>query len=215
MIAYLAGMIKHLDEDALIVSAGGVGYWVLAPSSVIQKALLHDKTHPFEIWCVQHIREDSMTLYGFETLFARDLFMLLTAIPGVGGRVALNLFSALQTDGLLSALLCDDKQQLLKADGVGPKLATRLLTELQGKRPQLLRCAHESAQEEGGGAPVTSLVQEETLKALEQLGYARTQTAPLVQELCTDIPDTLTTEALLKRMLQVLAKKAAPSQNTA
>lgn len=214
MIAYLAGTIKHLSEDALVLNAGGVGYWVLAPSTVMNTALLHDKTRPFEVWCVQQVREDSITLYGFESLFARDLFMLITAIPGVGGRVALNLFSALGTDGLISGLLCDDKQQLLRAEGVGPKLATRLLTELQGKRPQLLRCAHGAGQE-GSPSPITSLAQEETLKALEQLGYARTQTLPLLQELGANEPDIVSTEALLKKALQALAQKTTPAKSTA
>jgi Holliday junction DNA helicase RuvA len=130
MIARLRGVIDEIGLDGVIVDVGGVGYPVLV-STRTRAALPADA--PATLLIETQIREDAVTYFGFIDRPERDWFRMLTTIQGVGGKVALNILSVFEPDRLAQTILAQDRTLLTRADGVGPKLAARLVTELKDR----------------------------------------------------------------------------------
>ncbi|MCY3980230.1 MAG: Holliday junction branch migration protein RuvA [Alphaproteobacteria bacterium] len=165
MIGRLTGRIGLGDGEALIVDVAGVGYVVHASSRTAgQLQNGQDATLLVET----RVREDSIALYGFADAAERDWFRLLTGVQGVGGRVALALLSALSPDELATALLAEDRKALARAEGVGPRLAARIVNELKGKVD--MPAVSLSAPAVAGAA-----AGDELLSALVNLGYGRSE----------------------------------------
>ena len=129
-IARLKGIVAECGPDWLIVDVNGVGYLVYSPAGTVAGAktgaaiMLH--TH-------LAVREDGMTLYGFATGEERGLFQTLTAVSGVGPKVALAMLSVMPADELSYAIASGNAAALERAPGVGQKLASRIVLELRGK----------------------------------------------------------------------------------
>ncbi len=169
MIAWLNGIVRDIGAGYAVIDVQGVGYLVAASGRTLgtlqmnQPTMLHIETV---------VREDAFLLYGFRDTAERDWFRLLQTVQGVGGRVALALLTVLSPDHLVQAIAAGDKAALARADGVGPKLAARLLTELKDKVAGLALGAMARSQApalvETGGA-----VEAEAVSALVNLGYGR------------------------------------------
>ena len=130
MIAKLKGIIDNIGEDCCIIDVNGVGYLVNMSSRSLSKL----KQGEYAVLLIETvIKEDSFTLFGFQTAWEKEWFNTLTKIQGVGGKVCLNILSALSPAQLSQAVAAQDKSSFLRAAGVGPKLAARLITELKGK----------------------------------------------------------------------------------
>lgn len=191
MIAYLCGTLKHIEPDAIILDVGGLGYLVHVPTYLAQAAQTHQTETPdadFPLYCVHTKREDGETLFGLESIKARSLFNLLTNIPGVGGKMALELFSGLGLQGIIDATLQENKAAFAKANGVGPKMASRLLTELTHKRDRLLLLGNEThiSDPSPKTAPAASnlkTVFEAVTNTLAGLGYRPHETKTLLEDL--------------------------------
>ncbi len=209
MIAYLKGSVKKATAEGIVLDVQGVGYLVLCPAPLIHKAgaMLGDL---MEVWCVMQTREDNTTLYGLESFEARTLFLTITRIPGVGGRMALNLFSHLGFQGLIDAGLNSDHDAFRQAEGVGPKMAKRLSLELKGQEKKLLEmtASPEHLHDALASDSLTTLSPHlhDALNALVGLGYTQQETRPLVTHLLKEAPD-LPLETLLQKALQRLATK--------
>jgi Holliday junction DNA helicase RuvA len=130
-IARLRGIFEEAGPEGALVDVGGVGY--LALVSTRTRASLPAQGEAVTLLIEQQIREDSHTLYGFIDRAERDWFRHLTTVQGVGGKVALAILSVLEPDALARAILAGDRASLSRADGVGPKLAMRLVTELKDR----------------------------------------------------------------------------------
>ena len=130
MIAKLKGIIDNIGEDCCIIDVNGVGYLVNMSSRSLSK--LHQGEYAV-LLIETVIKEDSITLFGFQTPWEKEWFNTLTKIQGVGGKVCLNILSALSPAQLSQAVAAQDKSSFLRAAGVGPKLAARLVTELKDK----------------------------------------------------------------------------------
>jgi Holliday junction DNA helicase RuvA len=131
MIARLRGSVEDAGADGILIDVGGVGYPVLV--STRTRAALPPAAEIATLLIETQIREDSITYFGFIDRAERDWFRNLTIVQGVGGKVALNILSVLEPDRLAEAILKQDRAGLARADGVGAKLATRLVTELKDK----------------------------------------------------------------------------------
>ena len=130
MIAKLKGIIDNIGEDCCIIDVNGVGYLVNMSSRSLSKLRQGD----FAALLIETvIKEDSITLFGFQSPWEKEWFNTLTKIQGVGGKVCLNILSALSPAQLSQAVAAQDKSSFLRAAGVGPKLAARLVTELKDK----------------------------------------------------------------------------------
>lgn len=130
MIAKLKGVIDNIGEDCCIIDVNGVGYLV----NMSSRSLSRLKQGEFTSLLIETvIKEDSITLFGFQSPWEKEWFNTLTKIQGVGGKVCLSILSALSPAQLSQAVAAQDKSSFLRAAGVGPKLAARLVTELKDK----------------------------------------------------------------------------------
>jgi holliday junction DNA helicase RuvA len=131
MIAMLAGLVDRAADDGLVLDVNGVGYLVFASSRTLAKAPARGE--PLRLLIETHVREDHIHLYGFADEAEREWFRLLTTVQGVGARIALAILSALSPEALATAIAAQDKAALTEADGVGPKLGQRIVSELKDK----------------------------------------------------------------------------------
>jgi len=134
MIGKLSGLVDSAGADWAIVDVSGVGYVVHCSGRGF--AALPGQGEPVSLWIETHVREDHIHLYGFPEAAERDWFRLLSTVQGVGARVALAILSVLAPDDLIQAIAAQDQRAVARANGVGPKLAGRIVTELKDKAGQ-------------------------------------------------------------------------------
>jgi holliday junction DNA helicase RuvA len=202
MIGKLKGLIETIGESELILDVNGVGYVVAASARTLRNlpalgeaAVLHIETQ---------MREDSIKLFGFLAEAERDWFRLLQSVQGVGAKVALAILGALSAADLANAIALQDKAAVAQAQGVGPKLAARIVAELKDKAPLLGAAelglpASGAAPELGGGA-------HDAVLALVNLGYARPQATQAVAKGLSSLGANATTAALIRHGLKELAQ---------
>ncbi len=197
MIAKLTGMVDSFGADWVIVDVNGVGYLVSCSRRTL--SALGPVGSPARILTEVRVRDELPYLYGFADAGERDWFRLLNTVQGVGAKVALSILSVLPPEKLTLAIAAQDKAALGQADGVGPKLATRLLSELKDKTGSLgLTTAMDapSGVQEAGG------LTGDAVSALVNLGYGRSEALATVAKLKRD-DDTLSD--LIRRALKELA----------
>jgi Holliday junction DNA helicase RuvA len=135
MIARLKGILDAVGDDGMIVDVQGVGYWVQASTRTIQN--LPPVGTAIALYIETQVREDAITLFGFVNPMEQSWFRLLTTVQGVGSKAALAILSVLAPDDMLAVLLSGDQKAICRANGVGPKLASRIVTELKEKAAKL------------------------------------------------------------------------------
>lgn len=131
MIAHLKGRLDATGVDHAVIDVGGVGYLVGASSRTL--AAIGPVGEAATLFTEMLVAEDSVRLVGFASPSERDWFRLLTGVQGVGARVALAILSALEPADLSRAVAAQDKATVARANGVGPKLAERIVRELKDK----------------------------------------------------------------------------------
>lgn len=136
MIGKISGRLDHRGPDHVLVDTGGVGYIVHCSERTL--AALPGPGEPVALFTELLVREDLMQLFGFRTLAEREWHRLLTSVQGVGARGALAILGVLGTEGLARALSLGDATAIRKAPGIGPKLAQRIVLELQSKAPAVM-----------------------------------------------------------------------------
>jgi Holliday junction DNA helicase RuvA len=183
MIARLKGIIEDMGDTWVIIDVNGVGYLASCSRQTLTHMGAIGEATSLHIETV--LRQDNLQLYGFSTLEEKEIFLLLTTVQGVGMRVGLALLSALTPDQVLHAIATQDKTAMTRADGVGPKLASRILSELKDKVPQLTAVSTVVANQSGVAAqpfsvPASSEL-EEAISALINLGYRRSEAQQAIQ----------------------------------
>ena len=174
MIAKLSGLLDSVGTDHCIVDCGGVGYLVFCSARTLRR--IGDIGTAVSLRIETQVREDAITLFGFIDLPERDWFRRLTTVQGVGSRVALALLSVLEPDKLGQAIAAQDRTALVQADGVGPKLANRLISELKDKVADLYMGGGPVAAGPAGVVPTgTAGVTNDAVSALVNLGYRRAE----------------------------------------
>ena len=131
MIAKLRGVVEDIGEDEVIIDVNGVGYLVFCSSRTLSK-LTESKT-VVSLFIVTHVREDHIHLYGFDDKLEKEWFNLLTTVQGVGAKVGLAILGVLSPKEIASTLMLQDKVALSQAQGVGSRLAERIISELKDK----------------------------------------------------------------------------------
>ncbi|HTU56581.1 MAG TPA: Holliday junction branch migration protein RuvA [Acetobacteraceae bacterium] len=196
MIASLTGQVAALEERSCVIDVGGVGYLVHASARTL--AALPAPPAPAHLLIETQLREDAILLYAFSDPAERAWFRLLTAVQGVGAKVALAILSTFAPAELGSAIASGEKDFLTRAPGVGPKLAQRLLGEL---REPAARLPASLAPAAPPGA-----VSADALSALLNLGYRRTEACTALGRAAARLPAGAALEALVREGLKELAK---------
>lgn len=173
MIAVLTGRLDSSGEDWAVVDVGGVGYLVFCSASTLEGLAPVGDTVRLQI--ETHVREDHINLYGFADPTEREWFRLLTTVQGVGARVALAILTVLSPTDLTQAIAAADKPAVSRANGVGAKLAARIVAELKDKVGALPILIDGKSSDRTNGARASVSVNEDAVSALTNLGYGRTE----------------------------------------
>jgi Holliday junction DNA helicase RuvA len=210
MIARLKGIIDDLGPDWLVIDVSGVGYLVHCPARTI--GALPGQGMPTELYIETHVREDQISLYGFADARERECFRLLTTVQGVGAKVALAILGTLSPDQLVDAILAQDKAQLSRADGVGPRLAARLLTELKDRilmvagSLQVVSADQQAREAAPAAAAEPEGITADAISALVNLGYGRAEAFGAVSRVRRAPGDADSLEALIPAALRELGQ---------
>ena len=203
MIAQLTGRVDSLSDGTCVIDVGGVGYLVQASSRTL--SALPQPPAIAKVLIETHVREEAIILYGFADSAERDWFRLLTTVQGVGGKVALAILSALSPRDLIGAIAAGDKASLTRAQGVGPRLAVRLLTELKDKTG-----AMPTSSSGVSYTPIAAATPaDDALSALVNLGYRRPEAQQTVARVLDRLGDGATLDSLIRDSLKELASRAA------
>jgi len=206
MIARLRGTVDSVGEDWAVIDVGGVGYLVSCSGRTLARLVPGTAA---VLLIETHVREDAIQLYGFAESGERDWFRLLTTVQGVGARVALSILSVLTPDQLLRTLAAGDKAGLTRANGVGPKLALRILTELKDKAGGIASVAPGTIVSTGTGgsfAPPAAGPIEDAVSALVNLGYRRLEAFEAVGVVANELGEQAEVPALIGAALKRLGR---------
>lgn len=201
MIAKLKGLVDSTGLDWVIIDVHGLCYRLFVSGKTM--AQLPDAGEAVVLYTEMLVRQEQPILYGFISTYEHEWFNKLITVQGVGARVALALLSALTPDELIKGIQMGDKTLICQADGVGPKLAARLITELKDKVKGVTIASATSA----GIQVNTSGSASDVLSALENLGYKRGEAAPAVARAIEEEGATASTATLIRRALGFLASK--------
>ncbi len=203
MIAKLRGIVDSSGEDWAVIDVGGVGYLVFCSTRTLAR-LSNGETVSLVI--ETHVREDHIHLYGFLDSGEREWFRLLLTVQGVGSKVTLAILSVLSPDQISQTIAAQDKAGLTRANGVGPKLAARILAELKDKAafaaPSTLTSGATAAISMPAGGPL-----EDAISALVNLGYKRLDAHGAVVLAMQALGDGATVPALIRAGLKELGAR--------
>lgn len=200
MIARLTGVLAEIGADHAVIDVAGVGYLVQASTRTL--AALGGVGTDARLFTEMQVREDSMTLFAFGSAGERDWFRLLTGVQGVGGRVALAILSVLSAEELHKAVAAGDKAMVARAQGVGPKLAERIVRELKDKAGGLALgpgALMPNAAPAGGAAA-------DAVSALTNLGFRPADASAAVAAANDELGDGATLDALVRLALKKAAR---------
>jgi Holliday junction DNA helicase RuvA len=201
MIAKLTGVVDQIGSEAVVIDVNGVGYLVFCSTRTISR--LPPPGSSARLLIETHVREDHIHLYGFADAAESDWFRLLTTVQGVGARLALAILSAVAPDHLALAIVAQDKVALTRADGVGPRLAARIVNELRDKIAGIATAVVPVAgmAPEGEVGPAADAV-----SALVNLGYRRAEAFGAVAAAAQRLGSGAEAGALIRAGLQDLAR---------
>ena len=188
MIATLRGEVAQIEENALILEVGGVGLRVFVPAPVRSRTRAGEA---LLLYTHLVVREDALTLYGFESQAERELFNILLGVDGVGPKVALSVLSTMTIDSIQRAVFAEEADVLSRVPGVGRKTAQKMALHLKDKLKPMDALA--------GVAAMTDK-DSEVLAALTALGYSVVEAQSAIQALPKDAPED--TEERLRMALQ-------------
>jgi Holliday junction DNA helicase RuvA len=202
MIAKLTGILDSSNADGLVLDVAGVGYLVFASGRMLSR--LPARGEVMSLLINTHVREDHIHLYGFSETAEQDSFRLLLSVQGVGAKVALAILSVLGPDEITQAIAARDRSAISQANGVGPKLAGRIINELKDKIAAIAP--------EGGNIPITEDGAKgetspvvDAASALTHLGYRQTDAYSAASRAARRLGADTPVEMLIPEALKELA----------
>ena len=187
MIAFLSGIIKEKEKQALTVIVGGIGYKIFVSNKLLEESKVGQA---IEVYTHLQIREDAWELYGFSSRIDLDFFKLLLSVNGVGPKSALHIFNIGTTEEISRAIAEGDIAFLTKISGIGKKTAERMILDLKNKVGVL----------SGGGSMPARGAAADVVDALVQMGYPLADARSAVQK----VGAQKDAGVLLKKTLAVL-----------
>jgi Holliday junction DNA helicase RuvA len=188
MIASITGKVTSIEHNSLVVDLGGVGLQVFVPAPLTDR--LHTGESVF-LFTALIVRQDALSLYGFDTRENRDYFNLLLTVNGIGPRLALSVLSTLTPDAIRRAIFHEQADVFSRVPGVGKKTAQKIMLTLQDKIKAV-----------EGLEPISRISDTDTqiLEALTSLGYSVVEAQAALQAIPRDAPQDV--EERLRLALQ-------------
>ena len=221
MIGKITGRVDYRGTDHVLVDVQGVGYLVYCSERTL--AGLPGRGGIVALYTDMLVREDNLQLFGFTTLADKEWHKLLTTVQGVGAKAALAIATTLGTDGVSRAIALGDVAAIKSAQGVGPKIAQRVVTELKDKAPKIMAMGGQGAAQVAADESVvidvqtpvdmpakmpvaepSANAQADALSALINLGYGHGDAAAAVAQASGETPDA-GSSGLIRAALKLLA----------
>lgn len=200
MISYIKGILEDISDSGIVVEAGGIGYFISMPPSISVKYKQHTEV---KVYTYMNVKEDGISLFGFESQKQLELFKKLTSVSGVGGKIAMALLGVCSVNEITSAIVSNDVTMLCKAPGLGKKSAQRIILELKDKIS-----TDDITSIIGGDITSDSVdlsdAKSEALEALLVLGYGRSEAVKALSDIYSPEDDTST---LIKKALKRISEK--------
>ncbi len=200
MFYSITGKVVFTDESTIAIECSGVAFLLNASSNTLRKC--GDPGSVQTLYTYLSVREDALDLFGFADKSELDCYKLLIGITGVGPKAAIAILSALTPEALALAVASDDAKAITAAQGVGGKIANRIVLELKGKLEGLPLSSEAAGNVAAAKKSTVSYAGEDAVNALVMLGYSRTEAGIAVGKL----DGNLSTEEMIKRALALLAK---------
>ena len=203
MISYIRGILTEASGDGIVVEAGGIGYEIRVPLSVLER--LPRLGEEVKIHTFLQVREDGVGLFGFLDRGELAMFKQLLGVGGIGPKGALGVLTALKPDDLRLAVISGDAKAIARAPGVGIKTAQRIILALKDKvsMDDILPAADGSGPDSGGrGDAVLGAAAREAMEALTALGYSAMEASRAVGRV--EVTGDMTAEDVLKQSLRFL-----------
>ncbi len=203
MISYIKGTLEDISETGVVIEAGGLGYFVSMPPSFTVKYKLHTEV---KIFTYMSVKEDGISLFGFENKKQLQLFKRLTSVSGVGGKSALALLGSASVNEITTAIIANDVNMICRAPGLGKKTAQRIILELKDKisTEELSNAISGEITGEAGQSAVLTDSRSEALEAMIVLGYGRSEALKALSDVYSPEDDT---SGLLKKALKKISQK--------
>ena len=200
MIAFLRGKVLTTTAETAILDVNGVGYEAYCTGSVFRKITVGAVA---ELYTYLQVKEDGITLFGFDTPKEKELFLKLISVSGVGPKLGISILAALSADDFAFAVATADVKRLSAVKGLGKKTAEKIVLELHGKisAAEVLGASGDdftpTAQQ---AAPVKlSAMDEEAVSALMGLGFTRAESTQAVKK-ARDLGATTVEEVIMKAL---------------
>ena len=226
MIGRISGVVDYISEDHIIIDVGGVGYIVYVTQITISNSpKLGEKISLFTELIV---KEDLLQLVGFISPVEREWYKLLTSVQGVGSKAALALLGQIPIQVLSRAILLEDSTTITSAQGIGPKIAKRLVVELKGKVPNMIKIQSKSETsldslsnsltsqnyeikeqkiDQNFSGNDVSQKEIDAISGLVNLGYSQLNASQVVAKVINDAREELVVEDIIRLSLKTLVVK--------
>lgn len=199
MIASVTGTVQRITGTSCVVAVSGVGLEIAAPTRFIRSIKVGQSV---VLNTSLIVREDSMTLFGFETLEELQTFDVLLGVSGIGPRMALAILSAMTVDEIAGAVVNQDDRGFTAVSGIGPKTAKLIVVSLSGK------LAPSNAESSTTTPNVNEDMIDDVVAALVGLGIDERSSRSLVRDASSQL-QTLSRDGLLKKALSLSAERRA------
>lgn len=222
MIGKISGVLDYRAKDHALIDVRGVGYIVYCSDRTL--ASLPGPGAPIALYTELLVREDNLQLFGFTTLLEREWHRLLTSVQGIGAKASLSILSALGAEGIGRAIALGDWNAVKAAQGVGPKIAQRVVNELKDKAPEVMALGGTLSASLAAAPDPDAVIEPNTpppaakpvassgagdqaaaLSALVNLGYGQSEAATAVAQSADDGIEG--EAALIRAALKALAPK--------
>ena len=195
MIHYINGELAIKGDGYIVVETGGIGYTAYVPLN--SRFYLKEIGENIRVFTAMTVREDDISLYGFEDHKTLEIFNKLITVNGIGAKAAMAIFSALTVEEIKKAIVFEDATMLTRANGIGKKTAQRIILDLKDKFEDL-NISSDANHDDIRTVNINISTKNEAMNALMELGYTRAEAQSAVDNVADD---NLTVEDYIKKAL--------------
>ncbi|MCW6700606.1 Holliday junction branch migration protein RuvA [Anaerococcus sp. NML200537] len=194
MISYIKGDVRAISEEGFILETNNIGYFINSSLTTLANIKINNE---YKIYTSMQVREDDISLFGFESEEELEMFLLLISVSSIGPKIAIGMLSSISSDEIKLAIVNNDIDKLTKAKGIGKKTASRIILELVDKVKKMAIPEIPASKTEDDFTNDYEVARQ----ALKNLGYLDNEIARVLRELKDE---NLSLEALIKESLKRL-----------